>query len=337
MMQRITYILLTFTILLTFSSCRYINTIDDDTSDCGYVYRFTYHMHAVNNTSDQIAEQIDDDRDAGLRASLADLFTPLLHPSTYTAHLLFTQANDGSYQQSLSTMTGDESALSMTLCPTDYRHLAVTGTDHSGALLADSTDVAAENVTQQQRDTIPAQQQAVLTGRKDFRVAGRGNDVVDVDLYPANAAIAVVAVEDPSVKDVRVYATDLASSFTISDSTYHFDRSALVRMASTVVAGTTEKVYHAIVYPSRDSATGTIDAGNAQAAGAVWRIVVLAKAADGTTTHTTLYVQKALSAGQVRVIRIAVGSNGAATVTTAGVGASVTLDWKKGGEYNPDL
>lgn len=337
MMQRLSHILLFVATLLSLSSCRYIGTIDDDTSDCGTVYRITYHMHAVNNTGDQITAQLPEDANATLRQNLTNLFTPLLHPTTYPAQLLFQQTNDGSYLFSPQTFNGDEQTLSLTLCPTTYRHTAVTGTDRQGALLADSTNVSTEQVTTPAADTIPAQTNALLSGRKDLKIQGNNEEAIHVHLYPANAAVAVVAKEDQSVKDVKVYLTDLASSYTTNDSTYHFDKDALVRTTVSTEATSGQKIYHALVFPSRDSAPGTIDTDKPQADGAVWRIVVLAKIADGSTTRSVLYVQKPLKAGDVRVICVAVGSNGAVTVTTAGVGASVTLDWNKGGEYNPDI
>lgn len=44
-----------------------------------------------------------------------------------------------------------------------------------------------------------------------------------------------------------------------------------------------------------------------------------------------------LKAGDIRVIRIHVNDDGGVSTSDSNVGASVTLDWKKGGEYNPEI
>lgn len=58
---------------------------------------------------------------------------------------------------------------------------------------------------------------------------------------------------------------------------------------------------------------------------------------DGTVTRTVLSLSDALKAGDVRVIRVKLNDDGGVSTSDSNVGASVTLDWKKGGEYNPDI
>lgn len=317
-------------------SCRYIGTIDDDTSNCNHTYRFTYHMHAVSNTNDQITTQLSNDGDAALRQDLTSLLTPLLHPNQYGANLLFQDMGERSNLVSPQTFIGDETSLTMMLCPNDYRHVAVTGTDKDIAMLRDSMEITKAAISQPQKDTISSQQVALLSGRKEIKITGN-EDNIHVHLFPANAAIAVVAKQDATVKDVKIFFTDLASSFTLNDSTYHFDQNAFVRTTLNTTANQAKKIYYALVFPSRDNAPGTIDKDNTQASGAFWRTIIMAEIADGTTTRTVLYVKKALHAGDVKIINITVGSNGAAESTDTNMGASVTLDWKNGGSYDPNI
>ena len=58
---------------------------------------------------------------------------------------------------------------------------------------------------------------------------------------------------------------------------------------------------------------------------------------NGSITKTVLTLSEALKAGDIKVIRVKVNDDGGISTTDSNVGASVTLDWKKGGEYNPDL
>jgi hypothetical protein len=58
---------------------------------------------------------------------------------------------------------------------------------------------------------------------------------------------------------------------------------------------------------------------------------------DGTVTRTLLSLYKPLKAGDIRVIKVNVNDDGGISTTDSNVGASVTLDWKSGGEYNPEI
>jgi hypothetical protein len=58
---------------------------------------------------------------------------------------------------------------------------------------------------------------------------------------------------------------------------------------------------------------------------------------DNTTTETVLHIKEPLRAGQLKIIKARVGENGQIESETPNVGISVTLDWKKGGTYNPEL
>ncbi|MDD5861895.1 MAG: FimB/Mfa2 family fimbrial subunit [Prevotella sp.] len=336
MFQKTVQLLLALTSLLSLCGCSYISSIDDDTTGCNETYDISYQLHAVINTNYQITEQMPDDGDATLRESLTDLLNPLLHPTSYSTQLLFVNAADGSFESSAQTIEGDEKVLALTLCPGSYRHLAVSGTDKVAALLVDTTNINKMGVVQPSGDTIIAQQQPLLSARQDITITGNSNEDIHVRLYPANAAVAVVATQPETIKDVQMFITDLASSFTINDSTYHFEEDALLRTSVSDGPKEHEKIYHALTFPSRDVASRA-NGDAARTDGTIWRVIVLATCSDNSVTRSVLSVQRPLKAGDVRVIRISIANNGAVTTSTAGVGASVTLDWNKGGEYHPNI
>ena len=58
---------------------------------------------------------------------------------------------------------------------------------------------------------------------------------------------------------------------------------------------------------------------------------------DGTTTRTVLGIKEPLRAGQFKIVKVRIGEQGEIQPEAQEVGVSVTLDWKPGGTYNPDL
>ena len=143
--------------------------------------------------------------------------------------------------------------------------------------------------------------------------------------------------KNPKVTRIRVFLADLATSFTPNDSTWHWEHNSLVRTDAVDITGTDSVAYCGVAFPSRMEAPGTIDPDVAAAKGAVWRVVILSELPNGTTTRSVLYMAKPLKAGDIRVIRIRVNDDGGVSTSDSNVGASVTLDWKKGGEYNPEI
>ena len=141
----------------------------------------------------------------------------------------------------------------------------------------------------------------------------------------------------------------MATSFTPNDSTWHWDHNSLVRTDAIDVPGTDSVAYCGIAFPSRADSQVAAKWGRGITAknvgkgtespsnDAVWRIIVLNDMPGGSVTRTVLYVRKPLRAGDVRVIRVHVNDDGGVDTRNSNVGASVTLDWKKGGEYNPEI
>ena len=201
----------------------------------------------------------------------------------------------------------------------------------------DNTSAKTTRLTQFLNDTVDSHNHAALAGTLDMNVDNNANQDWEIDLYPADASVAVVMKKNPKVTRTRLFLADLATSFTPNDSTWHWDHPSLVRTDAVDVQGTDSVAYCGIAFPSRMEAPGTIDSDVAEAKGAVWRVVILSDLPDGTTTRTVLYMQKALRAGDIRVIRIRVNDDGSVSTSDSNVGASVTLDWKKGGEYNPEI
>lgn len=335
--MRILHSLLLATLLLIpLSSC---SVIDDDLSQCANTYSIDYNLHVVTNIDMQINTQLNMETDLNARNFLSNYYQQLLQPAVSNVDLGFYDANTGDMRRAYyRQMTGTTANFAIELPATNYRHLASVGhtAGQSEVHLADTDLVTSSKLIQEQGDTIYGHQLPILTGRLDMNVLGNVEQSFNVNLYPADANVALIATVKNGVRDVRVFLTDLANSFTINDSTWQFNVNPMIRTLRVPVTNTTDSAYLVTVFPSRPSATRA-DGDDAAAQGSVWRAIVMAQLSDGSVTRSVLYVRTPLKAGDVRVLRITVDANGAAITKAADVGASVTLNWNKGGEYNPDI
>jgi hypothetical protein len=66
----------------------------------------------------------------------------------------------------------------------------------------------------------------------------------------------------------------------------------------------------------------------------LWQVRVHVRTLDNKITETLLSVHKPLKAGKIEILKLQIGDDGSVQVVgTTEVGASVTLDWKKGSDY----
>ena len=321
-------------LLLTLQSC---SLIDDDRSDCENSFSINYQLKVVSNINLQLSEQLQTSTGSQTLATLNSYLSPILQPTTSAVHLSFFPT-DGSDPIHFDRETqGLRTAFSLSIPADNYRHVAVIGQEDPSIFLRDTTEARTERLSQFLNDTVDSHNHAALAGTLDMNVANNANQDWEIDLYPADASVAVVMKKNPKVTRTRVFLADLATSFTPNDSTWHWEHNSLVRTDAVDITGTDSVAYCGVAFPSRMEAPGTIDPDVAAAKGAVWRVVILSELPNGTTTRSVLYMAKPLKAGDIRVIRIRVNDDGGVSTSDSNVGASVTLDWKSGGEYNPDI
>lgn len=333
-------------LLLTAQSCTFI---DDDRSDCEDTYSLNYELKVVSNINLQLSEQLQVSTGSMTLKALNNYFSPIMQPATSEARLgFFPTDGDAPIYYSLHT-EGRRTALGISIPADNYRHIAVIGQADPSIFLTDTTMAATVRLTRFLNDTVDSHNHAILAGTLDMDVLGNVNQSWEVNLYPADASVSVVLKKNPMVRRTRVFLADLATSFTPNDSTWHWDHNSLVRTDAIDVPGTDSVAYCGIAFPSRADSQVAAKWGRGITAknvgkgtespsnDAVWRIIVLNDMPGGSVTRTVLYVRKPLRAGDVRVIRVHVNDDGGVDTGNSNVGASVTLDWKKGGEYNPEI
>lgn len=323
-------------LLLLVSSCSYI---DDHASDCpccdnGTAVNVDYNIRVVSNISVQINDQLKAETDAEVRDYLSGRY---VNPTINSKASLFFYPKSGGAPTSIDAqMDHNTISVSLRLSAQQYRHITAIGMSKT-VQLKDSDADSTLCLQQIPGDTLGGHEQPLYTGRLDMTIENNVSQNFEVNLYRADADVAVLVTKKGTFKDVKVYLTDLANGFNINDSTYTFTSNPLIRTEAQAVPKSDVTAYTATVFPSRDSAPGTIDPDVPAAKGAVWRVIVMATLPDNTVTRSVLYVRKPLRAGDLRIFRLLISTDGAAEVSAADVGASVTLDWKKGGEYNPEI
>lgn len=203
-------------LLLTLQSC---SLIDDDLSDCESTYSLNYELKMVSNINLQLSEQLQVNTGSLTLATLNNYFSRIIQPTTSEVRLGF-YPTDGDAPVYYSRQTqGQRSAFAISIPADDYRHVAVIGQEDPSIFLRDTTQAATVRLTQLLNDTVESHNHAILAGTLDMNVMGNTDQSWEVDLYPADASVAVVMKKNPKVLRTRVFLADLATSFTPNDST----------------------------------------------------------------------------------------------------------------------
>lgn len=302
--------------------------IDEDLDDCPTKLRIDYTMRLRTNIDTEVTTELttaDEVAMGGqLRAALSNVFTD--HASD--VDLSFFTAGALSHEES-HTLNASQGTFTITIPAQQYRHLALANVGQEPLVSVESpSELSALSIKQQQADIIDSHSAGLFTARLDMDVEGRSQEF-HTDLYMVNAAAAlVIDLNGMQPDDIQGYVCGMATSFAVNDSTYAFDNSPKVRTK----ALSTSKLHalYAACMPSQNPTTTT---GTRADATGLWQMKVYVKL-NGKTTETILSVADPLRAGNLKILKGKLDSNGGISSQTQNVGASVTLDWKDGGSHD---
>ena len=350
----ITYHLSLITSTLLLFSC---SMIDEDQSDCGVEAKVDYELQLVTNMTTEIQTQLSAQADfqlaSSLRAYLSEIFTDYAHD----VDLSFYDTVDDSVrlQHDRHIMDANQASYTLNLPMHEYMHLAVANIVENDLVgMADDEHCHPSKLHQVDRDTIESHGTGIFTARLPMDVLEGVDQTFDVHLYMANCAAMLVL--DPQGLDadgIKVYSTGFATGFNICDSAYIFpQQSPIVRTASiTREEEGGHMGFCSVTFPSREpssegdsrSTTRTVieteEPFIAQPGQeSLWEFRVYVPQPDGSVTETILRIREPLRAGQLKIIKVRLRADGSVDPETPEeVGASVTLDWKPGGELNPGV
>lgn len=323
------------TVLL--SAC---SAIDDDLSDCGVDYELQYELQLVTNMEleleTQLTTQVETSVAAALREHLKDIFSDFVHDIDLSFYDVNEQLGRLSHEQHV--MNNNEKSYTLYLPMREYRHLALanlqqnswvtlTGEEHSNTMM----------LQQVLNEPVQSHQTGIFAARTNMDVLENQSQTFHVNLYMVNcAAVLLLEARGHNAQDVSVVSTGFATGYNVNDNTYTFsDPSPLVHADQVDVGTDSYLCYCTVTFPSSDQPNPGLSP--AADANTYWQFRITVKNADGSTTETTLNVGEPLQAGELKIIKAFIDTDGVVRTKTPNVGVSVTVDWNSGGNYEGEL
>ena len=318
-------------LLVSFAAC---STIDEDMSDCGEDFEMKYELQLISNIETELQTQLTTGKDElvadALRSYLAKIFTGFAHDIDLSFYDTGKEAN---LRYHKNDVINDSTKSYILFLPVQkYRNLALANLQNNSVVSVAGGDQSSTlALVQKPEETIESHETGLFTARTDIKVQEGEDQTFHVNLYMSNSATALVIdnTKGVNVKDIQVYATGFATGFNVNDSTYTFvDNPPLVH-AQSVNTGTDDMLCFCTVnFPSRDKTEGDEP---------LWQYVVYVTLADGSVTKSVLKMEEPLKAGEIKIVKVHLQTDGSLQPVSAEVGVSVTLDWKQGGSYEWEM
>ena len=304
------------------------NTINEDLDHCGTDFTIDYTLRLVTNIETELNTVLNTDVDQEIADALRDALTEhIFREFAEDVNLSFynTSGEQELLQQEVHQMNANEASYTIYLPARDYMHLAVANIAGAQTVTLQGDDNCPDSkLVQQKGDTIDSHATGLFTARVPMEVKSNQDQDFLVTLYMANSAAAIVIdTTGCNVREVRTFINKVGDSFCINDSTYTHNSNSVISMNGVTLPATTHSVCnYGVCFPS-DNEGG-------------WEILCYVTLDDGTITETILTVETPLEAGQLKIIKAKLSSDGGVTpATNSEVGASVTLDWGHGNTHTP--
>ncbi|MCR4918332.1 MAG: FimB/Mfa2 family fimbrial subunit [Prevotella sp.] len=321
-------------------SCSYI---DEDLTDCGTDMDLTYSLSLTTNIVTELQTELTTTTEVALGQRLQQQLANVFRRYANDVDLSFYTNDSLRAHHEQHTMNAGEASYTLYLPVNDYHHLALANIamEQQVDYVADS-HVATAMLLQHAADTLRQHTAGLFTARKEVNISDTTRHF-DVRLYMANCACALVlrATQPERVRQIDTYVTGVANAFSLSDSTYHFTHNPIIRTEQLDIGDLTDSLFcqYTVCFPSHDAlpaaarATGDVtddDAG-------LWQIHCYVTLPDGSVTRNVLNIGRALRAGNLNIVKAVINTDGTLKTVSPQVGVSVTLDWRSGGTYTPDL
>lgn len=261
-------------------------------------------MHVTTDIDSLVIPQVNVNDGGMLLTALHSYYNGLFNPQSRTVGIDFYDSlRDGLLSAESFTMQGNDATFTVGI-PAETHLCQAVSPDNDGA------------------DNLSVSSQPRYSGR---RAMTAGQSSYSIDLYPVDAQVALVANIDSTIDSLQVFADSTSAQYTFRDSTYSTSAAPEVALTLQPSASTSAySTYTATLFPSVGQSGS-------------WQITILATTASGSVTRTVLNIREPLRPGDIRIFTVNIDGDGAARTNNSNVGATVTLNWKPGGEYNHDL
>lgn len=317
-------------------------------------YKLDYELRLVTNMTTEIKTQLSTQLEVGmahaLRQHLSGIFTDYAHDVDLSFY--DTTGDSLRLQHDQHIMNANQQSYTLFLPMRQYMHLAVANVVNNPVIGLTNDDRCHPSRLETMSgslpaDTIDSHTTGLFTARQPMEVLEGVDQTFNVHLYMANCAAALVI--DPRGHDIsslKVYTTGFASQFNICDSSYVFaSKSPIVRTQLVTAKDDNRVCYCSVNLPSREplynkgtrSVIETEDFLGEPGNEDLWSIIAIITKKDGTKTRTDLTLREPLRAGQLKILTGWVTDDSTIKTEDQTVGVSVSLDWKDGGQYEPEL
>lgn len=323
--------------------------LDEQLEDCKEEFKMTYHLRLVTNVQIQLQTRLSDKRDDALRRALEAHLGKIFAEYARDVDLSFYNTDEVGQRLEHRTaiMDADQATYEIELPARDYHHLALANvaTESHVRLIGDELRDESQ-IAQGSSDPVPSQTAGLFSARMPITVHRDESETFDVNLYMVNSAAALVLHRDScDFVTASCEFLGLAEGFRVSDSLFTFTRELRVAAPEIPVDttgsefnwNTTPALFCGVAFPSRDAAPTKAD----EEPETLWKVAVNVTLKDGTTTRTEISVATPLEAGNLVILRGWLHENGGfepepvPDVMLSGL--SVTLDWKEGTKFDPEL
>ena len=330
--------------------------IDEDLDDCGEEARMDYELELITNITTEVKTELNTQSDISLASLLKGYLSNIFSDFAHDVNLLFYGVDGVSplLYRDAHIMNGSESSYTLLIPRQRYMHLAVANVEGDPVVRLEGTENCHTAVLRQvEGDIIDSHNTGIFTGRQFMEMIEGVDQTFNVKMYMCNcSAMLVVDPNGHDISEMNVYTTGFATAFYIADSIYEFKEPLpLIRTKRLEPDENSCVGFVSVNFPSREPSTPqsadtrqtrtvieTTEPFIAQPGDEVlWKFLIYLPQPDGTITETILGIKEPLRAGQLKIVRVRVGDNGAIESEAPEVGASVTLDWKPGNIYHPKI
>lgn len=331
------------------------SSIDDNLDDCGKQAQMDYELQLVTNVSTEVQTQLTAQTDVALAATVKGYLGNIFTDYAQDVNLSFYGVNGDStlLHHDEHIMNNSEHSYTLYIPRQKYMHLAVANIEDDPVVYLDGAESCHTAALRQvEGDTIESHSTGIFTARQLMEMIEGIDQTFNVKLYMANcSAMLVVDPQGHDISKMSVFATGFATAFYIADSVYEYKKPApMIRTKRMDPDDNGHVGFVSVNFPSPEPSTPqpaasttrsvieTTDPFIAQPGDEVlWEFHVFVLQPDGTTTRTVLGIKEPLRAGQFKIVKVRIGENGQVEPESPTVGVSVTLDWKPGGTYNPEI
>lgn len=328
-----------FTFLPLFTSC---SMIDEDLSDCGVMVKINYELQLVTDLTAELRTQLDTETDTRMLVALRDHLKTIFSDFAHDMDLSFYDIVGDSIrlQHEKHIVDANQVTYTLLLPKRDYMHLALANLmDNRMVSIANDEHCHPSMLQQVAADTIDSHDTGLFTARLPMDLQKDNGLVFNVRLFMSNCAVClIIDTKGHDDSQVKVYSTGFATDFNVCDSAYSYRSHSpwfvqrdwiQVRARSLSVLSTSPRQirpFRSLTMSRCGNSVFTPHNGN-----------ITSTRAGVHLTETILRVNEPVQAGHVKIIRCEMLDDGSVTTGAPEVGVSVTLDWKPGNVYNPEI